>query len=87
MKPFTVIGYYDHNGQTFAHHVLANYPSEAFTAAAQSCQQKHAMDPLDVEFVVALEGHLHEGAELFFPGEGTVCASTVLDQPDVFGGE
>lgn len=87
MKPFTVIGYYEDNGQIFAHHVLANYPSEAFYVAAMQCQQEHAESPNNVVYVAALEGHQHEGGELFFPGEGGVDGETVLDQPDVFGGE
>jgi hypothetical protein len=85
MKHFTVIGYYESSGQTFAHHVLAHYPSGAFTAAAQVGEQEHGPDADDVVFVVALKGHHQEGAELFFPGEGVVDSATVLDQPEVFG--
>lgn len=83
MKPFTVIGYYESNGQTFARHVAADYPSQSFTSAAAQLEDD-ALDPGDVVFVIALEGHLHEGAELFFPGEGLVDAATVMDQPEVF---
>ena len=83
MKPFTVIGYYESNGQIFVRHVVADYASQSFTAASVQLEED-ALDPGDVVFVIALEGHLHEGAELFFPGEGLVDAATVLDQPEVF---
>lgn len=83
MKPFTVIGYYESNGQTFARHVEAAYPSQAYSAAAHQLPDD-ALDPDDVVFVVAMPGHLRESSELFFPGEGVVDAYTVLDQPEVF---
>lgn len=79
MNNYTVIGYYESNGQIFAHHVEADSIMGAFAVVA-------AMHS-DAVMVCALGGEHHEGEELAFPGEGVVDAETILEQPEVFGGE
>lgn len=78
MKQFTVIAFYEESGQSVCEHVEANNGIHAFWVLAQE-------NP-DLTMVVAVPGHLTEGCgDLVFPGEGVVDASTVLEQPDVFG--
>lgn len=77
-KPFTVIGFYESNGQIFSHHVQANCAMGAFAVVA-------SMD-VDAMPLVALDGHQQEGKGVEFVGEGLVDAQTILEQPDVFGG-
>lgn len=78
MKAFTVIGYYESTGQSVCEHVTANNGIHAFWVAAQAMP--------DLTMVVALPGHLTEGAgEVVFPGDGVVDAGTVLEQIEVFG--
>lgn len=74
---FSVIGYYGSTGQIFCHHVDAKDGSHAFAVVATEYD--------DAEFVVALPGHLVEGNQVIYPGESVVDATTVLDQPEVFG--
>jgi hypothetical protein len=40
----------------------------------------------DMSFVACLDGHIEEGSGVGFPGEGVVNAETVLEQPEIFGG-
>lgn len=78
LKPFTVIGYNEDNGQSVCEHVMANNGIHAFWVAAQAKPT--------LTMVVSMSGHLTEGAgEVIFPGEGVVDAATILDQPEVFG--
>lgn len=76
-SPYTVIYIHTDNGQICAEHVQAENAMAAFTVVAEE-------NSVGVEFVVALEDHLCEGSELTFPGDGVVCAETVLEQPEVF---
>lgn len=76
-RPFTVIGIYEESGQIVCHHVMAETDMNAFAVVAD---QQHGLS-----MVAVLSGHLHEGQEISFPGEGTVSSETVLEQPDVFG--
>lgn len=73
---YTVIGFYEESGQTVCHHVEAKGAMHAFSVLAQ--------DEPSLTMVAAFPGKLHEGETVFFPGEGLVDASTILDQPDVF---
>ena len=77
----TVIGYYEDDGQLFAHHVEAEDTMDAF----YECSKRPDMDDNAI-FVVALPGELDEGEDFDMPGEGVVDSETVLDQPDVFKG-
>ncbi len=77
-KPFTVIGYFEDNGQSVCEHVQANNGIHAFWVAAQAKPT--------LTMVVALLGHLTEcEGSVIFPGEGVVDAKTIIDQPEVFG--
>lgn len=76
MKQFSVIGYYEENGQTFLDHVDATNGRVAMSVCAS--------DRPDSTIVCALEGHVSEGAGIDFAGEGVVDAETILEQPDVF---
>lgn len=78
MSNWTVIGYFENNGQSVLHHVEADNGMQAFFALAQ--------DEPELTMVAALPGHLTEAeGDVIFPGEGVVDAATVLGQPDVFG--
>lgn len=79
---YTVMGYYEDNGQIFAHHVEAQSTMGAF----YECSKRPDVDD-NTLFVVALPGELHEGDHFDMPGEGVVDADTVFNQPDVFGGD
>lgn len=80
MQKFTVVGYYEESGQSVCEHVTANNGIHAFWVVAQARP--------DLSMVVAMPGHLTEGAgEVVFPGEGVVDADTILSQPAVFGPE
>jgi hypothetical protein len=74
---FTVIGHGEHSRQLFIEYVKADDGLNAFATAA-------AMRP-DAEFSVAIKGRLDETDGLTLPGEGLVCAETILEQDDVFG--
>lgn len=77
-RPFTVIAFCEETGQSVCDHVMANNGIHAFWVAAQ--------DRPTLTMVVAIPGHLSEGAgDLVFPGQGVVDAATVLEQPEVFG--
>lgn len=76
MNQYTVIGYYEENGQTFSHHVDATSPQNAFFKVAQ----EHSSACL----IATLDGHLEEGKDITFAGESVVDAETILSQPDVF---
>lgn len=77
MKKFTVVGYFEEDGQVVCHHVEASSGMHAFYVLAEN-------EP-SLTMVAALPGHLTEAAgEIFFPGDGVVDASTILEQPDVF---
>ncbi len=76
LKPYTVIGYYDESGQIFSDHIVARSAMHAFRVVArQRC---------DAVLVTALDGHIMESEGVHFPGQGVVCAETVLEQPEVF---
>ena len=81
LLPFTVISRKESSGQISCDHVEAESAMQAFAVAALDFPD-YAVD--DVMFIVALPGHLTEGAQLTFPGEGEVCGRTVLEQTDVF---
>ncbi len=75
---WTVIGYYESNGQSVCHHVDARNGLHAFYVLAEQAPS--------LTMVAALPGHLIEGAgEIVFPGDGPVDAETILQQPEVFG--
>lgn len=74
---FTVLGYVEETGSIFCEHVEALDDLSAFQAAAK--------DNEHITFVAVLPGHLNEGAGINFPGTGVVDATTVLEQPEVFG--
>lgn len=78
-KPFTVIGFYESTGQIFSHHVKSGNIMGAFAVVA-------SMDS-DAMCVAAIEGALMEGESVAFVGDGLVCAETILEQPEVFGGD
>jgi len=82
-RPFTVFGANSRTGQLLVEHVFAEDGLNAFTAVAQKYE---AADSPDIDLVVALPGHLDEGADQFIlPGDSLVDGATVLEQPDVFG--
>ena len=78
LSPYTVIGFHEDTGRICTHNVLARNDLNAFAAAA-----KEAASPITM--VVALPGHLTEGAQLVFPGEGLVDSETILSDRTVFG--
>lgn len=79
--PFTVIARDENSGQILCDHVMADSPLHSFAVAAQTL---HSRRLNSVAYIVALPGHACDGEQLFFPGEGEVYASTVLEQDDVF---
>lgn len=76
LTDFTVVGFYEENGQIFSHHVQATSANKAFFQVAQ----EHP----SAEFLTAIEGHLNEGNGIEFCGESVVSADTVLSQSEVF---
>lgn len=78
LNDYTVIGYYESNGQIFCHHVKAGNIMGAFAVVA-------SMDS-DCIMVCAHLGKISEGESLAFPGEGVVDAETILEQPEIYGG-
>jgi hypothetical protein len=78
MNNYTVIGYYASNNQIFAHAVNSDTQMGAFSVVASQYS--------DAVMVCVLEGDIHEGESLGFPGDGIVDAETILEQPEVFGG-
>lgn len=80
MHNYTVIGYYESNGQIFVQHEVAANAMAAMAGAASVAE-----DPSDYIVVTCIPGHLYETDEdVHFPGESVVDAGTILDQPDVF---
>lgn len=77
-NPFTVISFYTESSQIVADHVTAENGMKAFAkvVAQRGCE---------IEFVVAIAGHLNEDTGLTFPGDSIVSAVTVEEQPEVFG--
>lgn len=80
MKPFTVISTDPQSGHIFSDHVMANSIAHSFSVAAQQ-RSEHSTE---LDFVTSIEGHLSEGSDIGFPGEGVVDVETILDQDDVF---
>ena len=78
MSDYTVIGFYESSGQIFAHHVESDNLMGAFVVAAERMDN----DP-DATMVCALPGHVMEGEDLLFPGEGVVDALTIAEQATV----
>lgn len=76
MAKFTVIGFMEDTGQSFADFIDAD---NGFNAFRKSAEQR----PM-ATFVVALDGHIAEGRGATYPGEGVVSAETIMAQPDVF---
>ncbi len=76
---YTVIGHYEETSQLFFEHVYARSAMHAFAVAAH----QHPQD--DLVFTATMPGHLSEEDGLIAPGESLVYATTVLEQPDVYG--
>lgn len=79
--PFTVIARDENSGQILGDHVMAESALHSFAVAAQTL---HSRRHDTVAYIVALPGHANDGEHVYFPGEGEVYASTVLEQDDVF---
>lgn len=84
VKEFTVIASVAMEGTLVVRHVLATNSYHAFSVVANEEKDK-GDDGLQLEFLVALDGKQHDGETFSLPGEGIVCAETVLEQEDVFG--
>jgi hypothetical protein len=76
--PFTVIATVDGTGEIKSFKVEAVDAMKAFSVVARANKDEQ------LDFVVAISGHLDEDKGLTFPGEGVVCIETVLEQRDVF---
>lgn len=76
MEKYTVIGFYEDNGQIFSHFVSARNSQHAFFVVAE----EHPT----ATFVSAIKGHVFEGQGIEFAGESLVDADTVVSQPEVF---
>lgn len=77
MEKYTVIGFYEDNGQIFSHHTEAGSSAQAFYNVAKEYPE--------ATFVTVIKGHLHEDRDgIAFPGDSLVDAETVLDQEEVF---
>lgn len=59
----------------------ADSSSHAFYVCAEELAEEHNDDAV---FIAVLDGHIHEGEGVDFPGQGAVDAETVLEQPEVF---
>ena len=79
MRYFTVIASVANEGTLKVFHVQATDGMHSFSVVAKRDQSE------SLEFVVSVEGIHTETSSLTLPGEGIVCAETVLDQEDVFG--
>lgn len=77
LKKYTVIAVCRDSGQIISRHVSALTSSESFTVVSRIS---------DLDHVASLNGWIMEGEGVEFPGSATVCSDTVLEQPDVFGG-
>lgn len=82
MQDFTVIASDSDEGTLHVFHVEATDPYHAFGVVARN-EAKEEGRRLD--FLTALYGTHQEGKTFVLPGEGIVCAETVLEQPDIFG--
>lgn len=78
LSPYTVVGFHEDTGRICTHNVLARNDLNAFAAAAKEAASAITM-------VVALPGHISEGSQLVFPGEGLVDSETILSDRGVFG--
>ncbi len=77
---YTVIGFYEDTNQLFFEHVYARSALHAFAVAA------HGNSNGNLAFTASMPGHLSESDGLTCPGDDSVVyASTVLEQPEVFG--
>jgi len=76
---YTVIGFFESNGQIWCDYVKAASGLHAFAVAAEQNES--------VTFTVAIRGIHSEDDSLVFPGTATVDAETVLQQPDVFNAD
>ena len=76
---YTVVGFHDDTNQLFIDHVYARNALHAFAVSA------HQNPDADLVFTASMPGHLTEEEGLSCPGESIVYASTVLEQPDVYG--
>lgn len=73
---FTVIGYHDDTGRFWTCLISAANEQAAFYWAAKAAREEgHA----DVQFVTAIRGRHSPEKNLFFPGESTVCQTTLLE--------
>lgn len=81
LLPFTVIARDETSGQVLCDHVMAKSAMQSFAVAAETL---HSQRLNTVAYIVALPGHASDGEQVFFPGEGEVYASTVLEQDEVF---
>ena len=59
MKQYTVIGYYENDGLRFVHHVEADYPEAAVTAAIKYVRGESGGET-DLVIVEVIDGH-HNG--------------------------
>jgi hypothetical protein len=78
MKNYTVIGYYEENGQIFSHHVVALSIAHSFLVASEQFELE------DANLVTSIEGHVAEGKGIGFPGESVVDGETIINSPDVY---
>lgn len=72
MKTYAVIGYYEDTGQVFSHRVEAPGAYESFAVVAKEFET--AVLVTAVELPATIE----------YPGDSTIYAETILEQPDVF---
>jgi hypothetical protein len=78
MNNYTVIGYYEENGQIFSHHVVAFSIAHSFFVASEQFELE------DANFVTSIEGHVVDGKGIGFPGESVVDGETIINSPDVY---
>ena len=76
MQEYTVVGFYENNGQIFSHLVSARNSQHAFFVVAK----EHPT----ATFVSAIKGRVVEGQGIEFAGDSLVDADTVVSQPEVF---
>jgi hypothetical protein len=77
MNPFTVVGYYDDNGQTVSWHVHANSPEDAAIKAVHLMLVANEWEDEEADNIViceVFEGHLNG----CFGNDQTVYGSDVL---------
>ena len=83
MQEYTVLATVADEGTLSIHRTYAIDPYHAFFVIAKIEQEKD--DGQKLEFLAAMPGRKAEGVDFVLPGEGIVCAETVLEQEDVFG--